>query len=49
MEGQSGVSRSIIDELHSTDIERDKMEGEGGVTGSIIDELLSSDMQGDQI
>ena len=49
MEGQSGVSRSIIDELHSTDIERDKMEGEGGVTGSIIDELFSSDMQGDQI
>ena len=49
MEGQNGVSRSIIDELHSTDIERDKMEGEGGVTGSIIDELLSSDMQGDQI
>ena len=36
MEGESGVTRSIIDELHSTDIEGDKMEGEGGVTGSII-------------
>ena len=36
MEGESGVTRSIIDELHSSDIEGDKMEGEGGVTGSII-------------
>ena len=32
MEGESGLNRSIIDELHSSDIERDQMEGEGGVT-----------------
>ena len=39
MEGQSGVTRSIIDELHSSEIQGDQMEGESGVTGSIIDEL----------
>ena len=44
MEGESGVTRSIIDELHSSDIQRDQMEGEGGVTRSIIDELRCSDM-----
>ena len=32
MEGDSGVTRSIIDELHSWDIEGDKMVGESGVT-----------------
>ena len=32
MAGESGATRSIIDELHSSDIERDKMEGESGVT-----------------
>ena len=32
MEGDSGVTRSIIDELHSWDIEEDQMEGESGVT-----------------
>ena len=37
MEGESGFPRTIIDELHSSDIERDQMEGESGVTGSIID------------
>ena len=37
MEGESGFTRTIIDELHSSDIERDQMEGESGVTGSIID------------
>ena len=46
MEGESGFPRTIIDELHSTDIERDQMEGESGVTGSIIDDFLSSDIQG---
>ena len=35
--GESGVTRSIIDELHSLDIQRDQMEGESGVTQSIID------------
>ena len=37
MEGESGVTRTIIDEHHSACIQRDPMEGESGVTGSIID------------
>ena len=45
MEGESRVTRSIIDELHSSDIQRDQMESESGVTRSIIDELGSSDIQ----
>ena len=45
MEGGSGVTRSIIDELHSSEIVRVEMEGENGVTPIIIDERLSSDMQ----
>ena len=45
MEGESGVTRSIIDELHSSDIQGDQMEGESGVTRSIIDELHSWDIQ----
>ena len=44
MEGESGVSRSIIEELHSSDIQRDQMEGERSVTRRIIDELHSLDM-----
>ena len=32
MEGESGVSPNIIDELHSWDIQRDQMEGESAVT-----------------
>ena len=32
MAGESGVTRSIIDELHSADILRDQMEGESGVS-----------------
>ena len=32
MEGESGVTRIIIYELHSSDIQRDQMEGESGVT-----------------
>ena len=44
MEGESGVTRNVNDELHSSDIQRDQMEGEGGVTESIIDELHSSDL-----
>ena len=38
MEGKSGVTRSIMDELHSWDIQRDQMERESGVTPSVIDE-----------
>ena len=37
MEGESGVTRTIIDELHSSDIQGDQREGESGVTRSIID------------
>ena len=44
MEGKNNVTRSIIDELHSSDNERDQMEGGSGVTGSIIDELRTSDI-----
>ena len=49
MEGDGGFSRSIIDELHSSDIQRDEIEGKSGVTRIIIDELHCSDMQRDQI
>ena len=31
MEGESGVTRSIIDQIRSWDIQRDQMEDEGGV------------------
>ena len=43
------MTRSIIDELHSSDIHGDQVEGETGVTGSIIDEVHSSDTQGVQM
>ena len=46
MEGESGVTQSIIDELHCSDIQKDQMEDESGVTRSIIDELHSWDIQG---
>ena len=49
MEGQSGVSRSIIDELHSWVIQGYQKEGGSGVTRSIIDDLDSSDIQRDQM
>ena len=45
MEGQSGVPRSIIDELHSSYIEGDEMEGESGVTRSIIDVIHSLEIE----
>ena len=32
MVGESGVTRILIDELHSSDIRGDQMEGESGVT-----------------
>ena len=44
LEGASGVTRRIIDELHSSDIQVNQMEGESGVSRSTIDELHSSDM-----
>ena len=44
MEGESGVTRSIIDELHSSYIQGDQMDGESGFTQSIIDESHSWDI-----
>ena len=44
MEVESGVAQSIIDELHSLDIQGHQMEGGSGVTRSIIDQRHSSDM-----
>ena len=46
MAGES-VTRIIIDELHSSDIQLDQKEGEFGVTPSLIDDLQSSDIQED--
>ena len=48
MDGESGVTRSIIDELPSSDIQLDQMEVESGVTRSFIDKLHSLDIQVDQ-
>ena len=45
MEGETGVTESIIDELHSSDIKEDEKEGESCVTRSIMDELHSWDIQ----
>ena len=39
MEGERGVTRSIIEELHSSDIQGGQMEGESGVTRGMIDKL----------
>ena len=44
MQGESGITRSIMDDPHSSYIQGDQMEGESGVTGSIIDELYSWDI-----
>ena len=41
MEGASGVTRSIIDESHSSYIEGDQMEGESDFTRCIFDEIHS--------
>ena len=45
MEGESGVTRNIIVELLSWDIQGDQMVGESGVTRKIIHELHSWDIQ----
>ena len=45
MEGERGVTRSIIDEIHSSDIQGDQMEGESGVIWSIIDDIQFSDIE----
>ena len=41
MEGESGVTRSIIDEIHFWDIQGDQMEGKRGVIRTKIDGLHS--------
>ena len=49
MEGERDVTQSIIDDLHSLDIQRGQTEAESGFTRSMIDELHYSDIQGDQM
>ena len=39
MEGESGVTRSIIVELHSYEIQGYQIEGESGLIRGMIDEL----------
>ena len=39
MECENGVTGSIVDELHSSDMQGDQMAGESGVTRSIIKEF----------
>ena len=41
MEGESDVTRSVMDERQSSNIQGDQIESESGVTRSIIDELHS--------
>ena len=48
MEGETGVTRKIIEEVICSHSQEDQMEGESGVTGSIIDEFHSWNFQGDQ-
>ena len=48
-ERESGFTRSIIDELYSSNIQGDEMEGESGVSQSIIEEFHYWDLQGDQM
>ena len=45
MERESGVTRNMIEELHSFDIQGDQMKGESGVTRSIIHDIHASDIQ----
>ena len=44
MEGESGVTRSIVDELHCSDIQGYETAGEICATRSIIDKFYSSDI-----
>ena len=44
MEGECGVTRIKIDELHSLDIKEDQIEGENAFTRSIIEEISFSDI-----
>ena len=49
MEGESGVTRGIMDEIQSSDIQEYQMEGELDVTRSIIDDFHSWDIPGDKM
>ena len=49
MEAESGVTRSIFDELHSGHVEGDQKGGESGVTRNNIDERQSSNIQRDHV
>ena len=40
MDSESGLTRSIIDQLQSSDIQGDQMEGGSGVSRGMIDELF---------
>ena len=45
MEGESGFTQNIFDDLDSSDIQRYQMADGSDIARSIIDELHSSDMQ----
>ena len=45
----SGVTGSIVDEIHSSDIQGDQKEGKSGVIRSILDEPYSFEIQRDQM
>ena len=49
MEGERGVTQSIIDELHCSDIRKDQIEFESGVTRSNTNDLHSWHIEGDQM
>ena len=49
MDVENGVTRSIIHQLHSWDVQGEKMEDKSGVTRRIVDELHSSDIQRDRM
>ena len=42
MQGESGVTRSVFDEIPSCDMEGEQKDSESRVTRSIIDDLISS-------
>ena len=48
MEVESGVTRSILEELHSLDIQEDQIECRRAFTRNITDEIHSRDIQVDQ-
>ena len=44
MKRESGLNRSVIDEIDSSDIQRDQMECESCLTRIVIDEVDSQDI-----